>query len=87
MILSHTLFLSNQVSAIDKLIWNTQYKYDQYGEGSVYDIVIVKLKTPFKFNEFVQPACLPDASFVEKAGTAYASGWGLTKTGKVFLHW
>jgi len=71
---------NTQVSAIDKLIWNTQYKYDQYGEGSVYDIVIVKLKTPFKFNEFVQPACLPDASFVEKAGTAYASGWGLTKT-------
>jgi secreted trypsin-like serine protease len=41
------------------------------------DIAILKLKTPLAFNDKVQQACLPDASFVP-TGKAVASGWGFT---------
>ena len=40
------------------------------------DIAILKLKTPMTFNDKVQQACLPEASFVP-TGKAVASGWGL----------
>ena len=40
------------------------------------DIAILKLKTPLTFNDKVQRACLPEASFVP-TGKAVASGWGL----------
>ena len=39
------------------------------------DIAIVKLKSPLIFDDKVQPACLPDASF-KPEGIAVASGWG-----------
>ena len=39
------------------------------------DIAIVKLKNPLIFDDKVQPACLPDASF-KPEGIAVASGWG-----------
>ena len=42
------------------------------------DIAIVKLKTPLAFNDKVQQACLPEASFVP-TGKAVASGWGWTR--------
>ena len=41
------------------------------------DIAILKLKTPLAFNDKVQQACLPEASFVP-TGKAVASGWGFT---------
>jgi len=40
------------------------------------DIAILKLKTSLTFNDYVQPACLPDSSF-NPAGNGVASGWGL----------
>merc|ERR1712051_516937 len=44
--------------------------------GTDNDIAILKLKTPLTFNDKVQRACLPEASFVP-TGKAVASGWGL----------
>ena len=40
------------------------------------DVAILKLKTPLTFNNNVQRACLPEASYVP-TGKAVASGWGL----------
>ena len=40
------------------------------------DIAILKLKTPLTFNDKIQRACLPEASFIP-TGKAVASGWGL----------
>ena len=39
------------------------------------DIAILKLKTSLVFDDKVQPACLPDASFIHE-GIGVASGWG-----------
>jgi hypothetical protein len=39
------------------------------------DYSIVKLRQPLIFNSYVQPACLPTASFVP-GDVAIASGWG-----------
>ena len=42
------------------------------------DVAILKLKTPLTFDDKVQPACLPDASFIPQ-GHGIASGWGLKR--------
>jgi len=52
-------------------------KYDHNSNDN--DIIILKLKTPLTFNENVQPACLPEASF--KPDKAIVSGWGIEKFG------
>ena len=51
--------------------------HESYNPSTINnDIAILKLKTPLTFNNNVQPACLPEASFVP-IGRAVASGWGL----------
>ena len=44
-------------------------------QGLDNDIAILKLKTPLIFDDKVQPACLPDASF-KPEGICVGSGWG-----------
>jgi len=54
------------------------YKYND-------DIALVQVKETIEFNEFVQPACLPDdvsadpSSLYKPGTTALLSGWGQTK--------
>ena len=48
------------------------------------DIAILKLKTSLIFNDRVQPACLPDASFApeKSGGVGIVSGFGIISEGK-----
>ena len=48
------------------------------------DIAILKLKTSLIFNDRVQPACLPDSSFVPEkfGGVGIVSGFGFISEGK-----
>merc|ERR1712086_268066 len=49
---------------MEKIIKNTKLPWT--AEDMKNDIIIIKLKSPLKFNDNVQPACLPDvASFVK----------------------
>ena len=67
---------------LEKIIWNTKHPWDKDGTSN-NDIVILKLKSPLKFNDNVQPACLPDVASFDKARAnkqmAALTGWGLLK--------
>ena len=67
---------------LEKIIWNTKQPWDK-DQTSNNDIVILKLKSPLKFNDNVQPACLPDVASFDKARAnkqmAALTGWGLLK--------
>merc|ERR1719491_703844 len=73
---------------LEKIIWNTKQPWDNVETSSHHptsnnDIVILKLKSPLKFNDNVQPACLPDVASFDKARAnkqmAALTGWGLLK--------
>jgi len=63
---------TGQSAFVDKIILHENYNPSTIDN----DIAILKLKTPLTFNNNVQRACLPEASFVP-SGKAVASGWGL----------
>ena len=72
-----------QIIDFGKIIKNTKQPYN---ENSNNDIIIIKLKSPLKFNDNVQPACLPDVASFDKARAskqmAVLSGWGGLKDTK-----
>ena len=76
-----------QFSEVEKVIWNDEKKYYvTKTEGPTYDIVILKLKTPLKFNSKVQPACLPSTNWEpESTANCFVSGWGLLKLSEYFF--
>ena len=45
------------------------------------DYVILKLSSALTFDNDVQPACLPDASFSPVKQVCYTSGWGTLSSG------
>ena len=48
-----------------------------------YDVALIELKNPIKFNSNVRPVCLPTTDF--DAGTdCYVTGWGRTMEGGIF---
>ena len=50
------------------------------------DIAIMILSTPFEYNKYVRPACLPEPNFVPQGGSkCIISGWGKTERGQKFL--
>ena len=62
-----------QIIPIDKIIKHPNY--DPYSFD--YDVALIKLKNPIKFNSNVRPVCLPTTDF--DAGTnCYITGWGDT---------
>ena len=74
-----------QIGIIEKAIWPSDIgkPYD----GLANDIVILKLKSPLKFNSKVQPACLPSADWAPENDEkmkerCFVSGWGDQADGK-----
>lgn len=68
---------------MDIFIENT-YIHEQFREGHHMsnDIAVVVLKTPVRFNNFVQPICLPAQDAPYEPGTKCTiSGWGATEAG------
>ena len=62
--------------------------HKDYNNDPLYnDIAIIKLKTPLKFNENVQPACLPDPDTIpeENGNIGFVSGWGSSTERKYLL--
>jgi len=70
-----------QTSTISKSIYNQDAKYNK--ENMDNDIIILKLTTALKFNENVQPACLPATTFAPENSKdmSVVSGWGTLKAG------
>ncbi|XP_053675792.1 uncharacterized protein LOC128726037 [Anopheles nili] len=68
---------------LDMFIENT-YIHEQFREGHHMsnDIAVIVLKTPVRFNDYVQPICLPaqDAPY-EPGRNCTISGWGATVEG------
>ncbi|XP_062135788.1 uncharacterized protein LOC133845355 isoform X3 [Drosophila sulfurigaster albostrigata] len=70
-------------SEVDSFIENW-YTHEQFRQPTHMnnDIAVVVLKTPLKFNDYVQPICLPErgAPLTENR-TCTISGWGSIKSG------
>jgi len=65
-----------QISPVDSVASHQLYNPDT----TLNDIAVITLSKPFKFNTFVQPACLPGANEAvpdNQVGTV--AGWGLTR--------
>lgn len=53
-------------------------RHESYTPGR-NDIALLKLKAPVKFNQYIQPVCLPRAGQnPSDKQNCYAVGWGLT---------
>ncbi|XP_076679470.1 trypsin-1-like [Andrena cerasifolii] len=64
---------SEQVVEVVKSIVHEEYP----GNVAPYDIALLKLATPLKLNNFVQPISLPQPNSTP-SGTAVLTGWGST---------
>lgn len=62
-----------QIISVDKIIIHPDY--DAYTLD--YDVALIKLKNPIKFNRNVRPVCLPKSDF-DPGTICYITGWGLT---------
>uniref|UniRef100_A0A182WB30 Scavenger receptor class A n=1 Tax=Anopheles minimus TaxID=112268 RepID=A0A182WB30_9DIPT len=68
---------------LDIFIENT-YIHEQFRENHHMsnDIAVIVLKTPVRFNDYVQPICLPAQDAVYEPGkNCTISGWGATEAG------
>ncbi|KAM4807935.1 acrosin-like [Rhinophrynus dorsalis] len=81
------VFGINQLSKMDK---ETQIRtiaqkiqHENYmPEQQRNDIALLRLDKPVEFNDFIEPACLPDKSAILKRMTdCYIAGWGVVKEG------
>ena len=56
------------------------FKHPHYNDNKILnDIAIFQLEKPIKFNEYVQPACMPNPSYGSYpdnvTNPAFTSGW------------
>jgi transmembrane serine protease 3 len=85
----HVVVGAHNIKSSDKIsIAASTYKmhpsYDH--QETINDIAIVKLETPVKFNENIQPACLPQQDEEVRAGdVAVVAGWGTLQEGRINL--
>ena len=65
---------TEQVIPIDQI-----FKHPKHNPPNIdYDVALIKLKKPIKFNNDVRPVCLPRKDF--PLGTkCYVTGWGHTR--------
>ena len=52
--------------------------HEAYDPCCTYDIAIIRLSTPLRFNDYVMPVCLT-SSPVDAGTNCIATGWGSTK--------
>ena len=62
---------------IEKIILHP--KYDAYNNHD-YDVALMKLKTPIKYNKHVRPVCLAKSDF-DPGTECFVTGWGHTSEG------
>ena len=63
------------------VVWNPEFSFDYYFVSD--DNALLLLDKPLDFNDYVQPACFPDADFPLDPGTyVTAVGWGQTGGGE-----
>ncbi|CAG0880138.1 unnamed protein product [Cyprideis torosa] len=69
-----------EIIEIDQIFAHPDFR--AFGRRIENDIALLKLKTDINFNDYVQPACLPDNNDNQFEGqTVTVSGWGATKEG------
>ena len=89
LIRSNSTFAVVKVGSVGKVGFHSPYSrqvavqsvaiHHRYNEDSInynYDIAILELAETVRFNEFVQPICLPGQRFNFGNGAAYVTGWG-----------
>lgn len=62
---------------IDKMIKHP--KYDKYNNHD-YDVALIKLQNPIKYNNHVRPVCLAKSDF-DPGTNCFITGWGYTSEG------
>jgi len=64
------------LSPVREIISHPKYVEDNGQVG--YDIALIKLSSPVSFNEYIQPACLPDSTLwtISDNNDCYAVGYG-----------
>ncbi|XP_078373258.1 trypsin-like isoform X2 [Oculina patagonica] len=72
----HVVEGNEQVIPIDKIILHPSWNWPTID----YDIALIKLKNPIKFNNNVRPVCLPTTDFAPGTN-CYITGWGSTTEG------
>lgn len=63
-----------QNTTIEEII--THPKYNRIANHD-YDVALVKLKNPIKYNNHVRPVCLAKSDF-DTGTNCYVTGWGYT---------
>ena len=69
---------NEQIIPIDMIILHPDF--DPVASGFDYDVALIKLKNPIKFNSNVRPVCLPTTDFAPGTN-CYVTGWGDTTEG------
>lgn len=78
-------FLSDEVEPYEMEV-NVEHMYvhEDFRKGHPYnnDIALLLLKNPVRFNDFIQPACLPTKNTKYEPGiNCTISGWGAINSG------
>jgi len=68
---------SEQITEIEKIVIHPKYGSSDYD----FDVAVLKVKTPFTFNDNVQPIELYQTADVPTGGKAQTSGWGRLSAG------
>ena len=69
---------TEQVIPIDQIFIHPNYK--PASTGYDYDVALIKLRKPIRFNNDVKPVSLPTRDFPPKTN-CYVTGWGDTREG------
>lgn len=63
------IYYGSEVTPSVRYPVDTIYTHEKYIDGSLaYDLSMIKLAEPMEFDEYVQPACLPDPTDVPNMG-------------------
>jgi len=73
-----------QFLELEEIHIHPKYKpFGAFGKPPVYDVALLKLKTPIQYTDHISPICLPkqQGEGIPPAGTAaFLTGWGWTES-------